>query len=147
MRRVVGSALLALAAAVGGCVGLPPYVPGPGVQTSQLQLSPNIAKESLGMCTAAGSYSLVPKDGKVYVPDDSRVVIWYAFVASGYREISTCAPSIGFTPHHDAAYYADFEVRSQHCGLLVYRQDPQSRTGLALEPTIGRGICPATASR
>lgn len=132
-----------LATLLGSCAGLPPYVPDPGTDISPVKLSPNMASDTLGMCAAHRAYSLVPKNGVVYVPDATRVRIWRAFVSGGYHVIYSCAPGVSFTPEHGAAYYADFEVRAQHCSLLVYRQDPSSRTGVALEPTIGHDMCPA----
>lgn len=141
MYRIVVTGVLA--AGVNSCAGLPAYVPDSGAELSAVRLSPNMASDSLGMCTERGAYTLVPKDGVVYVPDNTRVRIWRAYVTSGYHVTYSCAPGISFTPRPGVAYYADFEVRAEHCSLLVYRRAPASRAGVALDPTIGRDMCPA----
>lgn len=130
---------------ISGCAGLPPYAPDPGTQTSPVELSPDMASDTLGMCTEHRQYSLVPKNGVVYVPDGARIRIWRGFAAGGYRVMYSCAPGISFVPEHGVSYYADFELRAQRCSLLVYRKDPLSRTGIALEPTIGNDLCSADA--
>lgn len=126
------------------CVGLPVYVPSANTPTSQVKLSPNMADDSLGMCDSSGAYQLKPENGHITVPANRRVRIWRAFFASGYRVTYHCAPGISFTPDPNVSYYADFEIRAERCTLLVYRQNPASRTGLGLEPSIGRDLCPAT---
>jgi hypothetical protein len=134
----------AAAALLNGCVGLPVYTPPPGTQTADIKLSANMADDSMSMCTRDGAYLLKPRNGVVKVPADQRVHLWHAFVSGGYRVMYSCAPGISFTPDPHDAYYADFEVRAEKCSLLVYRQDPHSRTGLAFDPTIGTDRCPAT---
>jgi hypothetical protein len=103
-----------------------------------------MADDSLGMCDSSGAYQLKPEGGQVKVPANRRIRIWRAFVAGGYRVIYHCAPGISFTPDPNVSYYADFEIRAERCSRLVYRQNPASRTGLALEPSIGHDLCPAT---
>lgn len=143
IHRVLPAA--ALMVLLNGCVGLPVYVPPADTPTVDVKLSANMAGDSLSMCTHDGAYLLKPRNGVVKVPANQRVHLWHAFVTSGYRVIYSCAPGISFTPDPHDSYYADFEVRAERCSLLVYRQDPQSRTGLAFEPTIGRDMCPATS--
>lgn len=140
-RALLLSAVVALLA---GCVGLPVYTPAADTPTSVVKLSPNMADDSLGMCDSSGAYQLKPENGHITVPANRRVRIWRAFFASGYRVTYHCAPGISFTPDPNVSYYADFELRAERCTLLVYRQNPASRTGLALEPSIGRDLCPAT---
>lgn len=142
-RKIQLLAVSVLTAALSGCVGLPSYTAGQGTALSPVRLSPNMTGNTLGLVTAEGSYSLPSKDGFVYVPDGARVRIWRRYDQMGvttahFSTSSYCAPNISFIPQVGMAYYLDFELRGDHCSLLIYRKDPTSRVGIALEPTIER---------
>ena len=137
-------AIIGMTVALTGCVGLPTYVPAPGEALTKIKLSPNMGDGPIGMCTSKGEYTVRATNGYAQLPANQRIRIWRNFVTSGYRVIYSCAPGVSFDAYPNVTYYADFEVRAEKCGLNVYRMDSTSRAGLALDPTVGRDMCPAT---
>lgn len=132
-----------LTIALSGCSGLPTYHADQGTTLSAVRLSPNMFGNTLSMDTVDGEYSLPSKDGVVYVPVDARIRIWRRYetvdIITGHiNKTYSCVPGISFIPKTGVTYYLDFELRGSRCSLLVYREDPTSRVGIALEPTIER---------
>ena len=132
-RRVTVPALLACVLA--GCVGLPSYQPPANAAMVDVKLSPNMRNDTMTMCVDATCYSAHPGNGHLKVPAGERVTLFRNFVAGGYQVTYSCHPGVSFHAQAGLAYYADFELRANHCGLLVFRLDPTSRVGIAWEPT------------
>ena len=118
-----------------GCVGLPSYQPTAGAAMVDVKLSPNMRNDTMTLCVAGSCYRAHPSEGHLKVPAGEQVALFRNFVAGGYQVTYSCYPGVSFQTRANLAYYADFEVRANRCGFWVFRLDPSSRVGIALEPT------------
>lgn len=136
--------LLAGFALLQACTLDPPYRPEAGVSTVPVKL--DLAGD-LTLCAQDRKFSLKPgEDGYAAVPAGQRITLLRDFVSGGYPVTYTCTAGISFVPETGQSYYASFELRNERCMLLVFREAPQTRVGISLEPTLGsRQACGAPA--
>ncbi|MFZ0871803.1 MAG: hypothetical protein WAM90_13900 [Rhodanobacter sp.] len=130
------STLFALCMLVTGCVSLPTYQPPIDQAQADIKLSPNLQKDRLQMCDSGACYVLNPDNGHVRVPENRRIVLYKALVASGYHVMYSCSPGLSFIPRAGINYYADFALRAEKCQFGVYRIDPTNRVGISFDPTV-----------
>lgn len=124
-----------LVCVLAGCVGLPSYQPPVDAAMVDVKLSPNMRNDTMTLCVDRTCYRAHPSKGHLKVPAGKRVMLFRNFVAGGYQVTYSCHPGVSFQTRGDLAYYADFEIRADRCGFLVFRLDPTSRIGVAWEPT------------
>lgn len=131
---VMGPLLLA------ACNALPRYEPG--LEDVSVQL---VGLGTPSMCTKGVSYSLpvLETDGlrTTKVPTGQPVVFWSSMVFDGYQVNSRCAPAVPFTPAAGQRYLVNAGLADGKCFIEVVREDLARDTGVAPEPTIGRGSC------
>ncbi len=119
-----------------GCASNPPFQPAPGSKTAKLNLSQT---GEVTLCTEGDLFSLAPgEEGYAPVPAGQRVTLMRHFYSQGYNVSHSCQAAINFLPEEGRSYYANFELRNERCVLLVFREAPEARVGLALEPSLSR---------
>lgn len=124
-----------LVCVLAGCVGLPSYQPPAGAAMVDVKLSPNMRNDTMTLCVEGKCYTAHPSDGHLKVPAGERVTLFRNYVAGGYQVTYSCYPGVSFQTRADLGYYADFEIRANRCGFLVFRLDPTRRVGIAWEPS------------
>jgi len=125
---------VAAALALQGCVKT--YVAPKGVKTARVNVS---ASGDLRLCTQNTQYALSRSpDNYVEVPSGERITLTRSFYSQGYNVSHSCTAGISFIPAAGQSYYADFDLRSERCILLVFRELPESRVGVGLEHSLGK---------
>lgn len=133
-------ACIAAAAMLQGCMTT--YVPAPEEKMVTVHA---VGFGSPRMC----------KDGKMYwppqakgnsdaiqVPAGARVTVGAHMVTDGYNVIHYCSPYLSFVPTEGSTYVMNAALLGQgRCFVELVREDASSRTGLALEPSVGRAAC------
>ncbi|MCU0973944.1 MAG: hypothetical protein MUF80_08335 [Burkholderiales bacterium] len=122
-------AILALA----GCAGF--YSPAPDAITASL----NVKSVPTPWICVDGKRQLLSKDTSGYapIPAGGRVTVGSSFYNYVYQGVSTsCSARSSLVPVPGQKYYLDFEIEAERCTALVFKEDPSSRTGLALESTL-----------
>lgn len=135
------TAACAATLALSGC-GLAPYRPTPGEATAIIDVR-NVPAPLI--CNSQGQrFSLTPdKDHKARIPAGAPLMLGSVKQIYGYNVTWTCMPTIGLTPEPNQSYYGVVESANQACRYEVYRAGADNRVGLALEPTLDTGRCPA----
>lgn len=91
------------------------------------------------ICADSPPQRLVPKNGQVLIPIDTRVTIGANHATSNGYMNYTCSPSSSIIPEAGTEYLQDFEVEAEACTALIYRKTEDQRVGLAFDPTLQRG--------
>lgn len=133
--KLLLSALLMLSLAA--CIPL--YRAKEGEPTARLNLN---SGGSVHICLGGTAYRLKSdKDGYAAIPVAPRLMVTSGYYASGGNMSYSCAPSVAFRPVQDQGYAASFEIRSGVCHLMVYREDNDAPSGLAMEDSLQRPAC------
>lgn len=133
--KLLLSVLLALSLAA--CIPL--YRAAEGEPTARLNLS---AGGSVRICHQGTVYRLKSdKDGYAAIPVAPHLTVSSNFYSSDGNMSYSCAPSVGFRPVQDQGYAASFEIRGGRCYIMVYREDKDAPSGLAMEDSLQRPAC------
>ena len=91
------------------------------------------------ICISGERHNLrAESEGYADIPAGNRVTIGSRYNNYVYGGISTsCNPSSSIIPKAGQRYYIDFDFDSKRCYALIFKEDPGSRSGLALDPTFG----------
>lgn len=134
----LAASLTVLAAA--GCSVLPIYTPTP---TDARVTVIGIGRVS--MCTKGAGYQLEPvtagKHAIVMVPTGQRVQLTSTMQFSGHQVISTCTPSLAFTPAAGKSYVFNSGLAAGQCFTELVVDDKSTASGVAPEPTLTRPAC------
>ncbi len=136
LRLLIGAAALLLSA----CHTLPTYQPVAG--------DPTVSFVGMGkpsFCTKAGRFQLDVTEADGYrtarVPAGQRISMWSYMSFQGYQVITTCMPTLAFTPQTGSAYIVNAGLNNGKCFIEVVREDKSRDTGVALETSAGRPEC------
>lgn len=126
--------MLALVALTAGCV--PRYQAPHEGPLAKIKLS-KLAQNWI--CVDGQPHNLVADwQGYASIPADQRVTIGSRYFAQGHMVDISCNPASSIIAAPDGRYFIDFDMRSGMCLSLMYREDPNNRAGLALEPTLAQ---------
>lgn len=117
----------------------PLYRAAEGEPTARLNLN---AGGNIRICQGGNYYRLQPdKDGYAAIPAVARLMVTSNYYASAGNVHYSCAPSVAFRPEQDRGYAASFEIRNGSCHIMVYREEDDAPSGLALEDSLQRPSC------
>ena len=132
--------LLALALLAGAACAAPkpPYTFAEGEAKARVFLATGT---TVSMMKDKNVYAVeVEKDSRyALVPASAPIALGRFLWFHGYNVSYHCYPMVLFRPAPDASYVVDVGVLGDRCVFELVREDPTTRTGLALEPS-ARGL-------
>jgi hypothetical protein len=133
-QHLIGTALLALTA---GCGTVSDYHTPPNTPVAKLNVK---SAGSKWICIAGQRQRLrADSTGYTEIPAGKPVTIGSNYYNYVYGGVSTsCNPRSTISPTAGQNYFIDFEIEAEHCTALIFREEPRSRTGLALDLTVNQ---------
>jgi len=133
-------ALPAAALLLGACSTLPTYEPKAADATISF-----VGMGRPSFCSRAGQFDLdvIEADGyrTAKVPTGSRITIWNFMSFDGYNVVSSCSPTLAFTPVSGKSYILNAGLADGKCFIELVREDKSRPTGVALEPSLAQPGC------
>lgn len=117
-----------------------PYAFAPDERYASVKL---VLGDTISMCKDGKMYKLDTEMGKdvVRVPVGSRISIGTYMSYSGYNVTYTCNPFLSFSPVEGQHYITDSNVITDNCYIDIVKIDDSTKTGLAVDDTVGRRDC------
>lgn len=119
-----------------GCTILPDYRAPQGTAVARVNLKGEgkkwicVSGQRFGILADSTGYADIPADGRLTIGSKYNAVIG-EFIVS-------CNPRASIIPVPGGRYYVDFEIEAEKCYTTIFKEDPESRTGLALDATFGQ---------
>jgi hypothetical protein len=128
------------AALLGGCVVLPVYEPAVGEATAALDTE--FMPPTIAICVDGAGYKVrKDADGTVRLPADRRISLYTTLVMADYNVTYTCHPGASYQFDPTKRYVATVHNDSRGCAIDLVQENPDTPTGLAVEPTGFGPLC------
>lgn len=117
-----------------------PYVPSAGETMVPVKV---LGMGEPLMCKAGQVYGLSPdKSGVALVPVGDRISVGSYMYFDGYMVSHSCRVWVSFIPKAGGSYVTNSGLGgTQRCFAELVVEDSTKETGVAFEPTAGRGAC------
>jgi len=136
MNKCFSVFIVVVVSLLSGCGVLPQYHAAPGASTAKLNLK---SAGSKWICVSGERHRLVgDSTGYADIPAGARLTIGSNYYYNDGYVSTSCNPRTSLVPEPSQRYYIDFEIESDRCFALIFKEDATTRTGLALEPTLSR---------
>lgn len=121
-----------------GCAPLYKVQPGTPHTTLNTTTMP-----SPHMCLNGQTYSLsTDSSGNTQIPTGINITLMSKFVSSDGSIMWSCQPRLGFMPEENINYVGTVHLKGRQCALQIFRENPETPSGLAWDKTVWRGTCP-----